>query len=211
MADSANRDFGQSRSEADVVASIRAAVATVREAGLDPNEPAGVVALSFALRTSTRSNNPNVVESGTIEPAVPVPSEQLLGDAKDPSPPMRLARWLVVSAEDIEDAFEFGADGVDIALHPRRLPTKKADRQRFLAHVKLAVDRVAYGHDQIPASVLNALCERFDCLDQNLPRVLLDHENYFARRGKRGAYFYRITAPGLEAAKPILLGLVDRA
>jgi hypothetical protein len=103
---------------------------------------------------------------------------------------------------------EFEGDELTIRIPAGRLARSKADRQRVLALLTVATDRVAYGIQEVPASRVNAICDDYSCLDQNVPQNVA-RGGLLARRGKRGAYTYRATQPGLERAKTLLKELVE--
>jgi hypothetical protein len=171
---------------------IRLARAAVVDAGVDPDSPSGVAAFTAAFER---------LSTGPSQTRRELRSEHEDDVGMTDDPASVAAEWLGVSREALLDAFDFGPDGVDLHVHSRVLPVSKSGRQRLLALTKLALDRVAYGRDDVDARRVNAVCERYDCMDQNLPGNLKNYENYITRRGQRGAYAYRITQFGLDEAQ----------
>ena len=164
----------------------------VESAGLDVETRAGAAAFERVLdrilgESSSGSDGPPSLAS----PAV----------TGETSAASRIATWIGVSADKLEDLFEFGPDAANVTLWHAQLPPSKADSQRLLSLLKLAVDRVGYERDETPAREINALCEHYGCLDQNLPAHLQNYRNFVSRRGRRGSFTYRITHPGLTEAR----------
>jgi hypothetical protein len=182
---------------------LRSAVQAVREVGLDPDSPAGVAAIQEFLRSGLNVSAPSAAGH---TPATTGPPDQ------DSSAARRAAEGVSVGEDRVQDIVDFGVDGVALSIHGRSLPSMKAGRQRMLALLKLALDRVAYDRDQVQARELSAILDQYDCLDQNVPKNLETYENYITRRGqRRGGYSYRITQYGLDRAREELRSLLDAA
>jgi len=178
----------------------REATRLVRDAGLDPDAPVGVAAFNEIFRRLLDGQ-----DQPTSSPAVTAAP----GPVGDPM--HRLAEWLDLSPAAIEDIAAISETGADLHLHTRFLAPSKAARQRQLALIKLALDRVGFDRDAVPAREINELCARYGCLDQNLPTNLEKFENFVTRRGKRGAYSYRLTQYGIDNARDIIRSLVEPA
>ena len=172
---------------------LRDAVAGVTELGVDPDSPGGAVALRFLL------DSEGAATTGVSGTAHASPG--------DSHPVERIARWVGTDVERILDVVEAGDGGATIRPPAARLPRSKADRQRVLTLLKLAVDRVGYDVPEVRAQTVNALCSEYACADQNLPNNVAARGDLVARRGKRGAYVYRATQPGLERAHELFVEL----
>lgn len=162
----------------------------VTEAGFDLDSAAGAAAISSLIQARVAGSH--TVSSPAAEASIDTTS-----------PASRVAKWLSVDPELLYDVIDFGEDRPELVLWERKLPKGKADRQRVLAAIRLAVDRVGYRREETDARAINALCERYDCLDQNLPKNLRARD-LVTRKGQRGAYVYRLTHAGLPQAKAIL-------
>jgi hypothetical protein len=184
---------------ADLVEAFAAARQVVEEAGLEPNSRLGEIAFDRAvtLLLDEPSPPPHAAE------ATPVPA------AVSDGPVAVVAGWLERPPEKLLDICEFSSDGVEIQLWHAQLPERKADCQRLLAMVKLGLERVGFEHELVSARDLNALCTKYGCLDQNMPQNLQKYQNHIVRRGQRGAYNYRLTHAGLQAARETIRGLID--
>ncbi|HEX8066297.1 MAG TPA: hypothetical protein VF520_07210 [Thermoleophilaceae bacterium] len=109
----------------------------------------------------------------------------------------------------VKDVVEFTESDVLLRLPTARLPRAKADRQRLITLLKLALDRVAFGLDEVSAHRINAACHEYACADQNLPHNVASRGDLVTRRGKRGSYVYRATQPGIERARALLVELFN--
>ena len=182
--------------EEDLLEAIR----TVREAGLDPDSPGGAAALAFLLRD--RSAEAELPSTTGSDGSISETSETALG---------KVAKWIGDVQEDaLADRLDFDdAEGATPSIPSTRLGKGKADRQRTLALLKLAADRKGLGVEEVPVSQINALADEYSALDQNLPHNVAKRGELIARRGKRGAYSYRITRMGLERARELFQALVN--
>jgi hypothetical protein len=178
---------------------VAKALAAVRELGLDPESPGGAVVLAHLLLQDS-TVTPHAADDASEPASTPGAGDQ---------PAAKVAKWLGVDAERVEDVIELTADEALLRIPVRRLPKAKADRQRVLVVIKLAVERVAFERADVPASRINATCAEYACMDQNLPGNVASRGDLAARRGKRGAYSYRATQPGMERAKDLLRDLLD--
>jgi hypothetical protein len=187
------------------VAAITTATEAVRSAGLSSQEEPGLSAFRVVLQEILRLDH---IPDRLGQP-VPVTAPQTATESNDATPSTLVASWLGSEEEAVQDYFHFGDQSVELQIPSSQLPARKADRQRRLALLKLALERKGYEKSDVPGREINELCERYACLDQNLPKHLQDFENYISRRGKRGSYFYRLTQPGLEAARTELTNLLN--
>lgn len=188
--------------ETDLINALKKARKLIEDAGFDPDSPSGVAALQEMLN---RLAPP--VPSEPQQTAVPREEESSTGTLSD-SPAARVATWLGVDIIPVQDIIEFDSEGSELQLPMRTLPSGKLARQRVLGLIKLATDRVGYGKQEVSFREVNTLCDRYACLDQNLPSNLRNFENYVSMRGQRGSHTYRITQPGLEAAREQLLRII---
>lgn len=178
---------------------IRQAVKSIDAAGLEIESPAGQTALEVVLRylLDQKDSDPRAL----IQPQAEASREG--GEPVD-----RLAAWSGIAGDRLNDFFEFGDRGVGLIVPENLLPASRADRQRMLAHLKLAIDSVAYGQTELPARDIASLCRDYACLDDNLSKNLtVGYSNYVTRRGRRAGTHYRLTQPGREAARNILSDL----
>jgi len=171
----------------DLAEAVRSAHASVVEAGIDPDSPAGVAAIQEILRHLL------------MAPAHS-PVGQPGRDTQELSPAGRVAQWAQVDESVLLDVVSFGDDGVGLELSSRHLPRTKAGRQRFLVLLKLVLDGVAYGREESSGEAINELCERYDCLDQNLP-TNLRNSDLISVRGESRAYRYRATRDGIDEGR----------
>ncbi|HEX3910339.1 MAG TPA: hypothetical protein VHW67_06525 [Solirubrobacteraceae bacterium] len=182
---------------------VEEALQFLRSVDLNPESPGGAVVLEHLLRAS--SPPPSTETEG---PAA-APSDQVRDLDDSASPAARLARWIGTDIDRIEDVVEFTADEPLLRIPVARLPRAKAERQRSLVLLKLAVERVAYDRSDVPAGKINAMCADYACMDQNLPANVSSRGDLATRRGKRGTYFYRATQPGIQRAKALLEELFE--
>jgi hypothetical protein len=181
---------------------VKRAVDAVKEAGLDPDSDLGIAMSREVFRELVR-------EAPAGGEAAATQGTQMSPGATDAE--ARLARWLDVPGERVRDVIALNPEGADLHIHSRSLPPSKRARQRLLGLLKLAIDRVAYERQEVPATEINAICERYAALDQNLPFALTHWKDYITRRGSRGAYTYRISQPGVDEARDVLLALLNAA
>ena len=183
--------------EPSLVGRLGESIEAVRAAGLDPESPGGGLALAFLLTADAR-------------PSVPTPrrDESLPHEGGD-TPSTRLATWSGLEEDRLADLFEFSGERAEVRVPIRRIPSAKSDRQRVLALLKLAADRIAYGADSVDSKIVYALCADYGCADQNLPNNLQTRADLIDRRGKRGSYRYRPTQPGLQRAREIIRELAE--
>lgn len=181
----------------EIIEAIRRAERIVGESGLDLETPRGTAAFDVVLRKVLQRDRPHQAD-GPEENESP-------GD--DASPLAYVARWAGVDPEVLSDAFEFGPEEVELNLWHGRLPNGKAERQRVLALAKLGVERIGYGREEVTSRELNSLCEKYECLDQNIPGNI-QQRNLVQRRGRRGSYNYRLTLAGVDSSRDVIRGLV---
>lgn len=186
---------------ADRLSDLEEAIDAVRKAGLDPDGPGGAAALAFLLG----GGEPGAAPPGSTVP----PSEASSDGSAAREPASRMSRWLGAEADRIEDVIEFGEEESALRIPAAQLPRSRADRQRILALLKLAADRIAYDVDQVPAARIGSVCDDYGSLDQNLAQNLAGRGDLITRRGKRGGYVYRATQPGLERARQLLAAVLE--
>jgi hypothetical protein len=179
---------------------VEEALKAVRDLGLDPESPGGAVVLSHLLGQSS-SHAPRRADAGA--------AEQVVTDGEDEQPATLVAEWVGADVDRVEDVIEFTGDEPLLRIPSGRLPRGKADRQRALVLIRLAVERVAYDRTDVPASRINATCADYACMDQNLPHNVSSRGDLATRRGKRGAYVYRATQPGMQRARDLLRDLFE--
>lgn len=182
----------------DRVAAVDRAVKAVRDLGVDPESAGGAVLLSHLLDQASSA------PSTSSEPVLSAGADARVNDQ---SPAALVAQWAGVDVERVEDVIEFDTDEALLRIPARRLARAKAERQRVLVLVKLAVERVAYDRAEVPASRVNATCAEYACLDQNLAQNVISRGDLATRRGRRGSYVYRATQPGIQTAKDLLRNL----
>jgi hypothetical protein len=175
---------------------LNQAVRTVRDSHLDPDSAGGAEALRFLLAGG------RVHEAASGSSADQGPGPDLT------APDAAVAKWANLDVEAVRDRVEFGDDAL-VRLPVDRLPRAKADRQRVIALMKLAIDRVGYGLDDVSAQRVNAACSEYACVDQNISHNIAARGDLITRRGKRGAYLYRITQPGLQRARELMIELFE--
>lgn len=176
---------------------LRRAIEAVRNLGLDPQTAGGAVALAHLLGETTVSG-----PARARPQTPPTPSD---GDRAE----ARLADWARTDEDRIRDLVVLSDGRVSLTLSVARLPRSKADRQRLLTLLLLAVERVGLGVDETPARRVNDVCREYSCLDQNLAMHVASRGDLVTRRGKRGSYSYRVTQPGLQRAREVFAELVD--
>lgn len=175
----------------DLVAEARDAVAAIREMGVDPDSSGGGTIFKFL--TSGAPPVPANVPSVTAVPSA--------AEAED-TPRGRVAAWASLDPDQLDDLIEFDGSDAHLAVPPARLPSAKSDKQRVLGLMTIALHRVGFELDVVPARHVNTVCTEYDCMDQNLPNRLTS-TGTVTRRGRRGAFAYRISRPGLDAAKQL--------
>jgi hypothetical protein len=186
---------------ADRQKELLAAIDLVREAGLDPDSPGGAAALSHILDGSR--------EQTAAIPASGAPSTSTLPPAESGDPVGLVAAWAQSDQDRLADLIEFSAEGARLRIPVNQLPKSKAKRQRVLTLLKLAIDRVGYGVDEVTSQQVNAVADDYSSLDQNLPGNVTGRGGLVTRRGKRGTYAYRATQPGIQAAREALQRLLE--
>jgi hypothetical protein len=170
---------------------IQEAAAIVQDAGISTESYAGGVALDYVLKAQfSATPRETTPQPSLVEPGV----DNRLN---------RLAEWSELDAEQLRDAFDVGVDEIAVVVSHRHLAIRKSERQRQLVLLKLAAERIANDRQTVPAREVNALCEEYDCMDQNLPRNVQEG-GMIIRRGSRGAYDYRVTREGIDAASELL-------
>lgn len=177
---------------------LREAVDTLQRIGLDPDSPGGARALDFLL------SEPELVDT---EP--PAASRSTSSRVEDQEPDTKLADWVGIDHDRVRDVVEFGDGQALLRVGSSRLPKSKAEKQRVLTLLKLASDRIAYGAEEVSAQKVNAVCDDYNCADQNLPHNVAARGDLVTRRGKRGAYVYRATQPGAQRARELFSELLD--
>lgn len=114
----------------------------------------------------------------------------------------KVAAWLGMPIEEVTEFLEFQDEGVRLAFPLSKVPHKLADGQRFLALIKLAVDKVGYGADSAQAKTIIAICKEYSCHDANFAANIKDRDDLIETTGVRGAMkVYKIRRAGLEEAK----------
>jgi hypothetical protein len=179
------------------------AVAAVRGLDVDPDSPGGAEILKHLL------NGPAIPSSSPTDSAFPGPSSDTTTASDPGEPAKRLADWLGIDVERVEDVIEFTAEEAQLRIPAARLARAKADRQRVLVLIQLAVERIAYNRTEVRASRINATCADYGCMDQNLPNNVSSRGDLAARRGQRGSYAYRATQPGIQRARTLLQELFE--
>jgi hypothetical protein len=177
----------------DLVTEARNAVAAVRQMGVDPDSFGGGTLLKFLI-------------GGTPPLSTSVPAVQPASGSEEPddTPRGRVASWAGLDPDQLDDLIEFDGADARLAVAPSRLPSVKSDKQRVLGLMTIALHRVGFDLDVVPARHVNTVCTEYDCMDQNLPNRLTS-TGTVTRRGKRGAFAYRISRPGLDAAKQLFV------
>jgi hypothetical protein len=184
---------------------IRSALELVEGAGLDPDSRAGSVVLRYALETNHRcalGAPPQKVESGQNGS-----DAQGSGEAGDPAG--SVAAWANVPREAVEDNFEFGAEGGLVKVKTHRLPAQKGGKQTLIGILKLAIDRVGYGQEEVSTRAVNAALAEYKAVDQNVFKHLVGRGDFVSRRGQRGNYSYRLTQPGVEKALELMRSIAE--
>jgi hypothetical protein len=191
-------------------AAVDAALGIVREAGLEPDSPAGVAVLRELLPHLLASAGQGAgAEEGRGSGPRTGPSPSTPSVALDDGPLEKVARWARADANQIADLIEFSDEGAQPSLSPAQLPATKAKQQRLLAMLKLATDRIAYEREEVETRDIYRLCDAYGIADQNIAQNLINRGNYVTRRGQRGARTYRVTVQGLEVAKKALVELAS--
>jgi hypothetical protein len=202
---------------------LKDAIAALEELDLDPSTPGGAVALRFLLEgqatTGTAGHSASTLAPHSspawAAPRVDAPraggtaAASGVVESEGEPPELLVASWVGVDPERLLDVLEFPPDGVLLRIPSARLKSSRADRQRLLALLKLAIDRKAYGREEVSTQQINVVCSDYGCLDQNITSNLAAREDLIMRRGKRGAYFYRVTQPGIERARGLLYALLE--
>lgn len=183
----------------DRVRALREAIDVLKELRIGLEMPASGPALSFLLSANLAVRNETLSGSS--------PGADTSRD-ETPEPLTRAVEWTGAKAEALLDLVQFGDNGVAPVIYHGRLPKGKAERQRILAALKLGLDKVAYGIDQLNARVLNEICARYECVDQNLP-TNLQKSGIANRTGARGSYVYKLTLKGQDLAREAILTLVE--
>jgi hypothetical protein len=184
-------------------AAVTRALEIVRQADLDPNDPAGVAIVS-ALLPHLLGELP---DAGSSEE--PGSGSRESAPKREDSPTAKTAAWARIDTTRVADIVEFSEDGARPIVVPNRLPASKAQQQRVLGILKLALDRVAYGREEVETKRIYQLCEAYGIADQNIHSNLISRGNFVNRRGPRGSQTYRLTVPGLEAARTLFVELAD--
>jgi hypothetical protein len=182
---------------------LKEAVEQLKEAGVDPDSASGAVALSYLLGTSspaTTTPGPQLSTQTAEEPE---------GSTAADDPAERVARRVEVDAAALRDRVEFDEDGARPQVRAAQLPQGRAERQRVLALLKLTLDRLGFGIEEVPVQKLSAICQDYSAYDHNFPTNLAKRDDLISRRGSRGGFRYRITTPGLERGQELLRALVE--
>lgn len=180
---------------------LKKAVKDLKDAGIDPDSAAGGVALGYLLGPPTPAS-----------PTFPPAGETLEGVHVTPTgegPAEKIASRVGVSAPALRDRVEFDEDGARPQVRAAQLPQGTAERQRVLTLLKLTLDRLGVEVEEVPVSRLSALCDEYSALDQNFSTNLAKRDDLMSRRGKRGAFRYRATTPGLERGQELVRALVE--
>ncbi|MDQ3916314.1 MAG: hypothetical protein M3323_13470 [Actinomycetota bacterium] len=176
---------------------LRDALAAVQELDIPEDSPMLAPALEFLLKSLDQSG-PD--ERHVNEAGLPT------SETGSSSPLERAVTWTGVSPEALLDVVDFGTEGVIPTVYHGRLPKGKLERQRVVAVMKLSLDKVAYGASELSARQVNEVCDRYECLDQNLPGNL-QKSGLATRLGDRGSYVYRVTLAGEDRARQVLRSL----
>lgn len=178
---------------------LRTALEALDQLGINRESAAAGPALEFLLGRDSPATHGEA--QARRRGAVTEPSS--LGE----EPVERAVAWSGLTKDVLLDVVEFGEAGVRPTIWHGRLPGSKSKRQRVLALIKLALDKFAYGIDELPASDVNEVCQAYECLDQNLP-TNLQRNRIATRRGQRGSYTYRLSLAGEDQARQCLQGLI---
>lgn len=181
------------------------ALASLRERDLDPQSAGGAIALEYLLGPSREASS----GPAAPHPAPPVPALPS-GPAPDAADPIGgLAAWSGADALRLADFFEVADGAIRLTIPSGRLPRSRADQQRILTLLTLAVDRVALGAQQTSHRQVNAVLHHYGAFDQNLAKNVAKNSNLVIRSGKAKAHLYRITQPGLDRARELIQALVS--
>jgi hypothetical protein len=178
------------------------ALKSLRDRGIDPETAGGAVALEYLLEKPPSWPERPHLTAPTVGPA------ERTSDAEDPV--AGLVVWLQAAPDQITDIFDVSETDMGIHVPTPRLPRSKADKQRVLALLYIAGERVAFAREVVPASGVNRVADRYGVLDQNLPKHIASHSHLITRRGKRGSWQYRVTQPGLEKAAELIKILIHQ-
>jgi hypothetical protein len=181
----------------DVVTRIQEAKEAVEASGLDLDSPAGVATLRVLLERSLSVTSPSEPEASSVSDAIEGPRE-------------RIASELGVEPQVLDDYMTLGDEESRPELRPRLLPRGRAEQQRRLAIIKLALDRFGYGIDEVPVRSVMEVCEYHRCRDKNLARNLESYDDYIVRRGSGSSAVFRLTREGLDFAREVLRDLLGR-
>jgi hypothetical protein len=128
-------------------------------------------------------------------------------DATDPIG--SLAAWSGADPLRLADFFEISDGAIRLTIPSGRLPRSKADQQRTLTLLTLAVDHVALGAQQTSHRQVNSVLHHYAAFDQNLGKNVAKNSNLVIRSGKPKVHVYRITQPGLDKARELIQVLVS--
>jgi hypothetical protein len=176
------------------------ALASLRERDLDPQSAGGAIALEFLLAPSGEAS------SSPVSPKTASPSPKL-GSGAQPDgtdPVAALADWSGADSLRLVDFFEISDGAIRLTIPSGRLPRSKADQQRILTLLTLAIDRVALGSPQTSHRQVNAVLHDYAAFDQNLAKNVAKNSNLVIRSGKPKAHLYRVTQPGLDRARELI-------
>jgi hypothetical protein len=120
--------------------------------------------------------------------------------AKGDTPAAKVATWVGIEEDALSEIFEFSDNGVAIHLPHTILPTKAADAQRLLAHMKLSVDRIGYDADEVSSKDLITIFDDHGCKDANLAKNLKASEYIISKGGKGAMKSYKLRYTGMSAA-----------
>lgn len=191
----------------DTLTVVQLTLEVMREAHIDPASDLGAAA--FPVILSALLPAPTPVATGGEElsgPPIRIPRAGSDETVEAPAKPLeRAAAWLNVGPARLGDLVEFDDESLVIHLASHRLPSSRAERQRVLAYAYLGLARIGLQREDVESTSLNDVIDAYGTLDQNVWANLQGATGSFGRRGQRGSYTYRLTLPGLDKAREIIL------
>lgn len=144
-------------------------------------------------------------QSASPTPQLPPPilsglaAQPIIGStqAKAGTPQLKLAEWVGTAPEILTEIFEFGDNSVTVRLPQAALPNRMADAQRLLAHIKLAVDKIGYERDEVPAQEMIELFDDHGCKDGNVAKNLKASPYIVPKGGKNTMKTYKMRYSGI--------------
>lgn len=121
------------------------------------------------------------------------------GNPKTGSPQEKACAWLGTDLSHIEEVFEFQDNEAQVHISPSALPKRSSEAQKQIALYKLAIDKMAYGVDEVPARAIIELCDEHSCKDGNLAKNIKSSEYIVTKSGKKGTMkTYKIKHSGVQ-------------